>query len=842
MHIVRWRALGAMLAMGIFSQVWACSSNDNKASTPLTLNASVGTGAVSTVTNGVKADGISTVTISVSGGMTAPIKVTTPRGSFTGGQKTATIASTSGSVDFVACDARTDRSCAGSVVISALDGQNGYGEITVDLIGFEASCTNGLDSNKDTRIGCADPDCDTKSCSASGGVTGTCTSGACIPPVCTPTGDTEVCDNGLDDDCDHQIDCAATACDGQACKSGSPTFLCRSKACTDIGSGYAITVTSARTRLPANGTTTTTVTAKVTKQTVAQADTVVSFAVDLGGFIGASQGAPISATTGTDGTATVTYQASATAGTATITAGLRDVPQVSQTAFIVMPSLGSITIGSIQTQVMGVKSSGFNEQNSISVLVLDTEQKPYPDGLAVRFEHQQLGNSAISTPFAPDTATCLAANGCVAFVGQVSSPPDTPDTTGLAAVNLYSGTAAGPVSINVTATAGGVGRNFTVQNIAIVGAKASSLHISLNCTPDTIPGLLEQDCLNSKYTGPGLPIICTVRLADRFNNVLGVATRADFRTEAGAAGPPVATTAYDPTLGGDQSAAIGHASDSVLVTGYSLPADVGPIAGEFSSEYAGMCGLQVHNPRDGLDTVIVSVQGEEGFVDTNGNGVYDLGEPFFDSGEPFVDVDDNNKHDINEPFIDVNQNGIWDGPNGKWDANTVIWAETRILYTGLHEVRWINLSDHSVVPAATQPVSFSVDGGTPGPATSQIFQVFISDENFNPPSAAVTSHAVKSNSGNATPTIDNVDFEIVSDTGVNFIQQLCSSAPPDVPVGCSNICRTSPCYRVTSFGGFAYGWHAQVTIKGGTAGDDQMIFTTTVDNTVLTTSISGHVN
>lgn len=841
MHIGRWRALGAMLAMGIS----ACSSSDKSTTqATLTLSASVGSGAVPTVTNGVKADGASTVTIQVAGAMTAPIRVTTPRGSFAGGQKTASISATSGSVDFVVCDARTDRNCAGTVVISALDGNNAYGEITVNLIGFEASCTNGLDSNKDGRIGCVDPDCDTKSCSASGGVTGTCTTGACIPPVCTPTSDTEVCDNGVDDDCDNQIDCAATACDGQACKPGSPTFICRSKACTDIGSGYAITVTATRTRLPANGTSTTTVTAKVTKTTVAQPDIVVSFATDLGGFVGATQGAPLTATTGDDGTATVAFQASATAGTATLTAGLRDVPQVSQTAFITMPSLGSITIGSIQTQVMGVKFSGFNEQNSLSVLLLDTDQKPYPDGLAVRFEHQQLGGSTISTPFATDTATCVAANGCLAFVGQVSSPTDKPDTTGLAAVNLYSGTAAGPVSVNITATAGGVGRNFTVQNIAIVGAKASGLHISLDCTPRNIPAFTDHNCLQSTYAGPGSTITCTVRLADRFNNVLGVATRADFRTEAGASGPPVSTAPYDPELGGDQSATIGHASDSVLVAGYALPRDVPPIVGEHSelTDPGPHCGATLHNPRDGLNTVIVAVQGEEGFVDVNGNGVYDPGEPFVDSGEPFVDTDDDNIRDPDEDFIDVNQNGVWDGPNGKWDANTVVWAEARVLYTGFpQEVRWVNPAEDGNLPNATSPVSFDVDGTSPGPATFQRFDAFVRDENFNPVVPTSTTYAVKSALNNATPAIV-VAPTIVDHLGLTFDQQFCDKPPTDASRQCGNVCASSPCFRVTKIPGYEYGQLAGVTITGSKAGAESITFTAKVVNVEFSGAIAGTVH
>ena len=360
----------------------------------------------------------------------------------------------------------------------------------------------------------------------------------------------------------------------------------------------ALTVTPRRTRLPADGKAQTLVTVKVTKTGTAQAGAVVDVATNLGAFVvGSETPTETSVTTAADGTAQVTYQAAATDGAARITATLRDNATVSETAIITLPVLGSITVGAIQNQVMGVKFSGWNEQNQLSVQLLDSEQKPYPDGLAVRFEHPQLGASAISTPYAPDTASCIKANGCLAFVSQTASPQDKPDTTGLAPLTMYSGTAAGPVAVNVTATAGGVTRNLQVQNIAIVGAKASGKNISLFCTPQTLPAFAANDCTNSFVN---MTVGCTVFLADRFNNVLGVSTRADFRSEAGSPGPPVLTKAYDPVKGGDQTANLGKATNSVAVMGYRLPRDVPPVPGEFNAVADVGCGNATHNPRDGL--------------------------------------------------------------------------------------------------------------------------------------------------------------------------------------------------------------------------------------------------
>jgi hypothetical protein len=828
----------------------ACSSDNNKTTpppAPLTVTATVESGAVTTVTGGVKANGANLINIAVSGSTAGPIKVTAKKGTFPGGSKTATISGTSGAVELMVCDQRTDASCVGTVSISATDANFAFGQTQVVFVGFETTCNLGRDENMDGRVGCADPDCDGKACVVGTGTAatpGTCSMGNCLPPVCTPTGSTEVCDNGLDDNCDGKIDCAEASCDGSPCKKDSPTFTCRSRTCTDVGSGLGLAVTPKRTRLPANGTATTTVSVKATKLTQVQAGVTLDFTTDIGAFVIGPQATSKTTTaqTGLDGIASVTFQASDAAGLATIVVSLHEVPQVTQQTLIDMPALGSIVIGNVQHQVMGVKYSGFNEQNQVSVLLLDTNQRPYPDGLEVRFEHQQLGGSSISTPYAADTSSCVAAKGCLAYLGQTASPADKPDSAGVAALNLYSGTLAGPVAISATATAADVTRTFIVQNMAIVGAKASGLHVSLSCDPPNVPAFIKNDCTNSFYDGPGAIIGCTVYLADRFNNVLGVATRADFRTEAGSAGPPVLTVAYDPTKGGDQTPALGHATDSVLVTGYRLPADVDPQDGEFSLKFDSGCGPIVHNPRDGLSTVMVAVQGEEGFVDVNGDGVYELGEPFVDSGEPFVDENDDGVRQPFEAYIDVNQNGKWDGPNGVWDADTVVWAEARVVYTGAAKVatthsRFVDPTEDAKLPGMTTPETFLVNATMP--PTSQVFEVFFADDNFNPLTAIANA---------VNYTILSVALKVVpifsylpapSDAlGVTFHQRFCDK--PSNSGVCTSTCQTSPCYRVTSIGDFKYGTRAGVLITGTmTTGSDTVRATATVAGSAGTVTITG---
>lgn len=94
-------------------------------------------------------------------------------------------------------------------------------------------------------------------------------------------------------------------------------------------------------------------------------------------------------------------------------------------------------------------------------------------------------------------------------------------------------------------------------------------------------------------------------------------------------------------------------------------------------------GRYENNPRDNLVSMIAVTAGEEGFTDSNNNGVYDQGEAFDDLTEPFVDANDNGTWDPEERFIDVNGNRNWDGKNDRWDANTLIWVQERILWTGI---------------------------------------------------------------------------------------------------------------------------------------------------------------
>src|SRR5262245_25895299 len=97
----------------------ACGSKSSSTPAPLTLTGTIDSGSVPTVDNGVKANGTNLVTIQVSGGMQAPLRLTTGRGVFLGGARSFEINGTSATVKLVVCDARTDTGCAGPTTITA---------------------------------------------------------------------------------------------------------------------------------------------------------------------------------------------------------------------------------------------------------------------------------------------------------------------------------------------------------------------------------------------------------------------------------------------------------------------------------------------------------------------------------------------------------------------------------------------------------------------------------------------------------------------------------------------------------------------------------------------------
>lgn len=567
----------------------------------------------------------------------------------------------------------------------------------------EITCDDGLDNDCDFLADCQDPNCSGRSCGPAGAVCNA-TSRLCV----CPGGTTESsCTDGVDNNCNGKTDCEEPSCAGVACNVALPGYLCINQACSDPATEYGVTVTPARPRIPADGKAQTAIEVVVTHKGVPRSGASVTFSVSppIGTI------APATAvTTNSEGRAQVTFTNAGSVGVATITATVSGVG-AKGTATVTMPGIGEIRLrqdGGILYSVMGVKTSGFQEQNQLAVEVVDTEQQPYPDGLDVTFEHRPLGRSTLSDPLPIGSTTC-SASPCVQTRVALGSG-------GIASVRLYSGTVAGVVRVSASATAGGLARLFELPTIPIVGAKPNAGHFALVCGPVNVPALLDTTCHVSLVDAP---FTCVALLKDRYNNLLGRATDVSFMSEAGSVGPPATTPDYDPAQAADQQGDLGSAVGIIETLGGKLPKDVTPDTAEPRiSTAADSCGISVRNPRDGVVSVVAWTPGEEGFFDANGNGVYDLGEPFVDLPEPFVDYNDNDVRDADEPFIDADGNGTFTVANGAWDSNASIWTRTVVLYTsgpasltiGGSEYlsRWMELVDAPTYPSPTPTAAFAV--------------------------------------------------------------------------------------------------------------------------------------
>jgi hypothetical protein len=287
----------------------------------------------------------------------------------------------------------------------------------------------------------------------------------------------------------------------------------------------------------------------------------------------------------------------------------------------------------------------------------------------------------------------------------------------------------GVTSVIVIAKAGD--KEVRSPPISFAGSFASGRQLTFQCGPLSgvasggvhAIGTYDQ----SRNLIAGVKLNCTAHVADRNGDGLPSAL-VSFVTEAGAIGPTETTvadvvgnatilykTSYplpketDPGVFVWNPPGRNPAEHDLLHTGeYLVPLwmepyrwtsnPIGTLAGNPPLNPANLqeprradpirkkpdgTGFYQNNPRDNLVAMIAVTSGEEGFTDNDNDGKYTEGEPFDDLTEPFVDSNDNGTWDPDEKFIDTNGNAHWDGKNDKWDGNTLIWAQERILWTGI---------------------------------------------------------------------------------------------------------------------------------------------------------------
>lgn len=353
-------------------------------------------------------------------------------------------------------------------------------------------------------------------------------------------------------------------------------------------SNVALTSFSAgSSRLAPYGTTQVSVTANVNG--VPQSGITVNFGASCGQI-------PLSATTNSNGVASVSYTAADAATTSTTTtttttagtsgcsgrtvelsASTLGAQAVTTTLNVDAATATNLKFSSAAPTRIYLSGSGGSTQSIVTFQLVDANNSPI-SGKTINFTLKTTTSDAISV-----------AKASVGTVGNASNTATgTTDASGMVSIPVFSGTV--PTSVIVNAA---LASNTSVQTdsavLAIASGRPAQARVSLSVSEFAVRGL--------NFDGATTRV--TMSLADRQGNPVPDGTVVNFVTEGGVMIPPTCTTGS--TTAGDSQCSV---------------------------------QLRTQNPRpangDGLVTILAYVAGEEDFVDANRNNVYDCGEQWTD--------------------------------------------------------------------------------------------------------------------------------------------------------------------------------------------------------------------
>lgn len=268
----------------------------------------------------------------------------------------------------------------------------------------------------------------------------------------------------------------------------------------------SITLAADPTSIPADGTSSTSITATLTDSsgTPAVQGSSVTFSTTLGTFPDGNTTYTVT-TPDDSGTVTVSLIAGTTAGNADVTTTSNSVTQKVTVEFTESGGAGtpeapsSIEVYSVQMESVSVKGSGEPETSKITFVVRDINGLEVADGHEVNFS--------------------IAGGG----VGGGESLSDSSDTTsgGYVDTTLQSGTNAGTVKIKAELTSDS--SVATNAGITIVGGPPYGEHMGLNPGTFNIAGLIHA----------GLEDTMTTRVTDKYFNNVPDGTSVYFTTDHG---------------------------------------------------------------------------------------------------------------------------------------------------------------------------------------------------------------------------------------------------------------------------------------------------------------------
>ncbi|MBW1859922.1 MAG: Ig-like domain-containing protein [Deltaproteobacteria bacterium] len=477
------------------------------------------------------------------------------------------------------------------------------------------------------------------------------------------------------------------------------------------------------TTINVEGTATVTATARDSDNNPVEDGTTVVFVVENPAF-----GTVTESSTTSAGSATATFTAANSPGTATII-GVSGSATGNASVDILQVPAAAIQFVSANPDVIALAGTGGAEISELQFRVLDSNNNPL-EGINVTF-------------------TMVGPNG-----GEYIDPvAASTNASGITIVRLYSGSVAGPVTVSATTDIGDPPTPTTVPStvVSIGGGVPSDKHFSVASTKLNLPGCI--------WNGKEFQV--SAWLADRFGsyNILQ-GTTVSFGTEVGLATDTASVTLDDTGVATvtvrTQAGAGGAHAEDVWPQPWELA-----LQAYATADYAWTPGT---HPTDYVVSVMVYTKGEEHFDDLNANGVYDSGTDLFLTGpypipdydtaeDPFYDYDDDGLYNNGstyplggppwnpaEIYIDSTpSNGVWDGPDGVWSADTHLFRNHRILLSGSPSIR---------VATADWPFDVADDD-------SEVVRLLICDGNFNIPIGGTTVD-ITSNVGGLAGTLSRI--------------------------------------------------------------------------------------
>jgi hypothetical protein len=276
--------------------------------------------------------------------------------------------------------------------------------------------------------------------------------------------------------------------------------------------------------------------------------------------------------------------------------------------------IGSLEFVSAEPSLIGLRGVGLTEVARVSFRVLDQNGNSVP---------QQTVNFSLST----DVGGANIPAGAETAVS---------DSNGLVGTDVKSGTI--PTAVRVTAS---------LESNPLISSQSDGLIISTGVSDQNSMTLGPENFNPETWSINGVEVVLTVHAADHFNNPVPDGTSVYFTTEGGQIQSQCQVE--DGTCSVDWTSANPRPDENDVPDGMA-----------------------------GRLTILATMLGEESFVDANGNGVLDSGDPAYaDIPEAYRDDnEDNEKHPSYEEFVDFNTNGIYDGADSDPNYNGVLCCDT----------------------------------------------------------------------------------------------------------------------------------------------------------------------